>query len=42
MARIFAFLLMIVLLFVHPVANDHSVEYKVTSDRKVVFLGASE
>ena len=28
--------------FVHPVANDHSVEYKVTGDRKVVFLGASE
>lgn len=28
--------------FVHPVANDHSVEYKVTGDRKVVFLGGSE
>ncbi len=28
--------------FVHPVANDHSVEYKVTSDRKVIFLQASE
>ena len=28
--------------FVHPVANDHSVEYKVTGDRKVIFLGASE
>ncbi len=28
--------------FVHPVANDHSVEYKVTGDRKVIFLQASE
>lgn len=28
--------------FVHPVANDHSVEYRVAGDRKVVFLGASE
>jgi hypothetical protein len=28
--------------FVHPVANDHSVEYKVTGDRKVVYLGGSE
>jgi hypothetical protein len=28
--------------FVHPVANDHSVEYRVTADRKVVYLGGSE
>lgn len=28
--------------FVHPVQNDHAVEYKVTGDRKVIFLSASE
>ena len=28
--------------FVHPVANDHSVEYRVTGDRKVIFVGGSE
>jgi len=28
--------------FVHPIANDHSVEYKVTGGKEVVFLGASE
>ena len=28
--------------FVHPAQNDHSVIYKVTNDRKVIFIGASE
>jgi len=30
------------ILFVHPIANDHSVRYQVTGDRKVIFLGATE
>ncbi len=28
--------------FIHPVQNDHSVIYKVTNDREVMFVGASE
>jgi len=28
--------------FIHPVQNDHSVTYKVTNDRQVIFLNASE
>ncbi len=27
--------------FVHPVQNDHSIIYKVTNDKKVVFISAS-
>jgi hypothetical protein len=30
------------ILFVHPVANDHQVLYRVTVGRKVILLGASE
>lgn len=28
--------------FIHPQYNDHSVDYKVTNDRKLVFLRATE
>ena len=30
------------IVFVHPVQNDHSVAYKITDDKKVVFLYATE
>lgn len=28
--------------FLHPVQNDHSLLYKITNDKKVIFLHASE
>ncbi|MBP7216381.1 MAG: hypothetical protein KBA46_03745 [Candidatus Omnitrophica bacterium] len=28
--------------FVHPIYNDHSLVYKVTNDRQVIFIAASE
>jgi hypothetical protein len=28
--------------FIHPLQNDHSVAYKVTNDRKIILLYASE
>jgi len=28
--------------FIHPVQNDHSVVYKITNDKQIIFLYASE